>query len=702
MSVPTGGFESLHAALQHHIVNSLGWRSLRPLQEAAIGPLRAGSHAILLAPTAGGKTEAASFPILSRMLEEDWRGLSVVYLCPIKALLNNLHVRLSSYAGWFGRRVELWHGDVTDKSKEAIRRDPPDILLTTPESLEVMLTSGRTDRMAMFGSVRVLIVDELHAFAGDDRGWHLLCVTERMQRISGRVVQRIGLSATVGNPAGLLDWFAGHVPGPRVVVAPSAQSAAEPEIRLDHVESLENAAIVISRLHRGEKRLVFVDSRAKVEKLASSLRAHGVQTFVSHSSVSLDERRRAEEAFGQGSDCVIVATSTLELGIDVGDLDRVIQIDAPSSVASFLQRLGRTGRRSGTRRNCLFLTTTDEAFLAVAGLLDLWARGFVEPIVAPSKPYHLLAQQLMALALQTGGFARHEWQQWIGRIPCFEQMGQDADAILDHMLATGILFEDQGRVWFGAEGQRRFGFKNFMELFSIFTSPPLFTVMHGRSELGVVHETTFASMGGGGSVTLLLGGRSWLVRSLDWSHRLAYVEPAPAGGASRWCGSSRGIHFEHAQAIRRVLATGELKAISSQRAVDKLESLRDEFSWVEEGSTVLVRDSDGTLQWWSFAGMRANTMLALALGDYADASTVKDNLALPIASGVTAEQIASRLREVVAAHIQVPVEDEVLDALKFAECMPRQLAVRMLSERASAAPAVVRVANEPLRHLRLR
>ena len=701
MSEASVGFESLHPALQHHIVNSLGWRSLRPLQEASIGPLRSGSHAILLAPTAGGKTEAASFPILSRMLEEDWRGLSVIYLCPIKALLNNLHARLSSYAGWFGRRVELWHGDVADKAKEAIRRDPPDILLTTPESLEVMLTSGRTDRVGMFGSVRVLIVDELHAFAGDDRGWHLLCVTERLQRIAGRVVQRIGLSATVGNPDGLLDWFAGHVPGSRAVIAPSAQKAADPEIRIDHVESIDNAAIVISRLHRGEKRLVFVDSRAKVERLAAGLRAHGVQTFVSHSSVSLDERRRAEEAFGQGSDCVIVATSTLELGIDVGDLDRVIQIDAPGSVASFLQRLGRTGRRSGTQRNCLFLTTTDDAFLAAAGLIDLWSRGFVEPIVAPTKPYHLLAQQLMALALQTGGFARQEWRQWIGNIPCFQQMEHEADAILDHMLATGILFEDQGRIWFGVEGQKKFGFKNFMELFSIFTSPPLFTVMHGRSELGVVHETTFSGMGAGSSVTLLLGGRSWSVRSLDWSHRLAYVEPAHTGGASRWCGSSRGVHFEHAQAIRRVLAGSSLKAVASQRAVDKLESLRQAFAWVEDGKTALVREEDGSLQWWTFAGLRANSMLGLALGDSSDGPVQKDNLAMPVRAGTRAEDLAAKIRDVDVNQVRVPVEDDVLEALKFVECLPRELAVRMISERAADVAAVAHVLREPVRDIQL-
>ena len=166
-------FDRLHPALQHHIVNSLRWPALRPLQELAIGPLLAEAHALVIGPTAGGKTEAVVFPLLSRMLAEDWRDLGLLYVCPIKALLNNLEPRLASYGHLVGRRVERWHGDIADAARRRITRDPPDILLTTPESIEVMLVSRRSDRRALFGRVRAVVVDELHAFAGDDRGWHL-------------------------------------------------------------------------------------------------------------------------------------------------------------------------------------------------------------------------------------------------------------------------------------------------------------------------------------------------------------------------------------------------------------------------------------------------------------------------------------------------------------------------------------------------
>ncbi|MCX5691521.1 MAG: DEAD/DEAH box helicase, partial [Planctomycetota bacterium] len=185
-------FERLHPAVQHHIVNSLGWRQLRPLQEAAIVPLLEGNDAILLAPTAAGKTEAAMLPILSRMVAEEWSGLSVLYLCPLRALANNLGPRLGGYAQLVGRQAEVWHGDTTQGDRKRIRRDPPDVLITTPESVEAQLVSRFTDEHVFFGDLRAVIVDEVHAFAGADRGWHVLAVLSRLEELTRRPLQRIG------------------------------------------------------------------------------------------------------------------------------------------------------------------------------------------------------------------------------------------------------------------------------------------------------------------------------------------------------------------------------------------------------------------------------------------------------------------------------------------------------------------------------
>ena len=451
-------FDLLHPGLQHHVVNSLGWRELRPFQEEVIPVILRGDHVVVVAPTAGGKTEAAVLPILSRMLSEDWRGLSVLYLCPIRALLNNLHIRLSRYATLVGRTCSVWHGDTSPRERARINRERPDILLTTPESLEVMLVSQKTDPVALFAQTRVVIVDELHAFAGDDRGWHMLSVLERVSRLAGRELQRIGLSATVGNPDQLLRWLASGSTLASTVVRPPEAPARQAAVQLDFVGSIKNAAVVISRLHRGEKRLVFVDSRARAEELGAELGGLEIKTFVTHSSLSKDQRARAERAFASETDCVIVATSVLELGVDVGDLDRVIQIDAPSTVASFLQRMGRTGRRADTERNCLFLATHDYGLLQAAALLDLWSQGFVEEVVPPPIPYHVFVQQLLTLVLQNSGFVRSDWPAWIGKVPAFAEL-QDgrADAIIAFALERNLLGEDGGVLHIGNEAERRLG-----------------------------------------------------------------------------------------------------------------------------------------------------------------------------------------------------------------------------------------------------
>lgn len=189
------------------------------------------------------------------MTEDRWQGTSVLYICPLKALLNKLEPRVASYAKWLGRAVALRHGDVGDGARKRQVLDRPDNLLTTPESIAAMLVSTTYDPTLIFADARAVVVDEVHAFAGDDRGWHLLAVLERVSQITGRPLQRIGCSATVGNAPELLSWLQGaNRGGPATVVAPEVQGAISPEIGLDYVGSMENAAAVVSRLHQGEKR----------------------------------------------------------------------------------------------------------------------------------------------------------------------------------------------------------------------------------------------------------------------------------------------------------------------------------------------------------------------------------------------------------------------------------------------------------------
>jgi ATP-dependent Lhr-like helicase len=213
------------------------------------------------------------------MLAEEWTGISVLYVSPLRALLNNLEPRLQNYCGMVGRQVSLWHGDIGESARRRIISERPDCLLITPESLEVILVSRRWEKARAFGTVRCVIVDEIHAFAGDDRGWHLLALLERIARLAGGEPQRIGLSATVGNPEELLRWLAGSSQGKRRVIAPDIGDFANAEVTIDHVRSLDNAAVVISRLYRDQKRLIFSDSRSEVESLAHKLRQLGVNTY---------------------------------------------------------------------------------------------------------------------------------------------------------------------------------------------------------------------------------------------------------------------------------------------------------------------------------------------------------------------------------------------------------------------------------------
>jgi ATP-dependent helicase Lhr and Lhr-like helicase len=546
-------------------------------------------------------------PLLSRMLSEDWRGLSVLYVCPLRALLNDLHQRLGRYGQLVGRRVGRWHGDVGQSERDRLLAEPPDILLTTPESLEAMLVSPRVPHERWFADVRAVVVDEVHAFAGDDRGWHLLAVLERITRIARREVQRIALSATLGNPASLLAWFTATCRGPARVVNPPAQSRPA-EVTLDHVGSLANAALVVSRLHRGQKRLVFVDSRARAEQLAVALRGHDVTTFVSHGSLGAGERRAAEQAFAENRDCVIVATSTLELGIDVGDLDRVIQIDAPPTVTAFLQRLGRTGRRLDTTRHALVLATGDDALLRAAAVLLRWGEGYVEPIVPPPAPLHLVAQQLLALCLQERGVGRKLWAEWLGEpFALGPEAASAVAAITDHLVASGFLVDDSGILGVGGEAEAVLGRRHFMELLSAFTSPPVFSVRHGRAEIGLVPDETLmarpAGHGGGGAAVLVLAGRSWAILHIDWGRRVVQVEPTDVPGVARWSGSAQPLGAAITRGVREVLVGSDPAGVTlSRRAGERLAQLRAEHPWVVADTTSLVIDVRGRVRWWTFAG----------------------------------------------------------------------------------------------------
>lgn len=728
MTIGIDPFTRLQPSIRHHIANTLGWQSLRPLQEHSIVPLMAGDDALLLAPTAGGKTEAVTFPILSALDETQADGLSVLYICPIKALLNNLHPRLERYTSWVGRTAQIRHGDTTPSVRAKQVLSPPDILLTTPESLEAVMVSTKADEQRLFANVQTVIIDEVHAFAGDDRGWHLLALLERLCELSVRRIQRVGLSATVGNARDLLTWLQGSHPTakdrPGHVIAPgvdlnlptAASEDVDPEVvrqpapttagvdmHVDYVGTMANAATLISKLHVGEKRLVFADSRSTVEQLAGHLRDLDVNTFVSHSSLSLDERRQAEQAFAEAKDCVIVATSTLELGIDVGDLDRVLQIGAPGSVASMLQRLGRAGRRAGTSRNMLFIAIKDEDLLAALSMCLLWSEGYVEPVHGPPRPHHIAAQQLLGMTLQRGRVVRKEWHVPIQGSGAVDR--QHADAVAKWLVDVDYLTEHHGVLAIGPQAEKRYGKRHFMDILAVFSAPPQFTVRLGREDIGTIDPVVLTTPSEGPR-RLTLAGRGWLVTHIDWRRKVVQVEPSDAGGTMRWMSSGAATSYALANAERRVLlGMTPLSTTLTKRAVERLGSIREARGHLVSPIASVVDASGAAPRWWTFAGLRANLTLAAALNEVADGLVDGDRKPHDRYVSLDSEATSADLRSALVALKNEPdliqqalpeVSEEAVQGLKFYQMLPPELARETVATRMVDTHSARTIATRPI------
>jgi len=682
-------FDRLSSALQYQVASTLGYRALRPVQEASIGPVLDGMNAVVLAPTAGGKTEAAFFPLLSSMDTEDWRPVSVIYLSPIRALLNNQEDRVSKLAALVGRRAFKWHGDTTPSTRKKFINDPADILLTTPESLEAMLMSARVPARELFAGLRSVIIDEVHSFAADDRGAHLSALLERLTRFCGRDVQRLGLSATVGNPDEILRWIQGSSKRPGVVVDPKGAKRT-PALALDYVANLENAATVIKVLHPGKKRLVFVDSRRTAEALGHILKQMEIMAFVSHGSLSFPERRDAERAFEEGTDCVIVATSALELGIDVGDLDHVLQIDSPPSVASFLQRMGRTGRRDDAVPNCTFLTTKDSAVLQAAAILRLRQEGFVENVRPSRRASHILAHQIMALAVQAGGIARGDFWGWLEGSTAFDGLSaEERTSIVDHMVQAEILSSDAGKLWLGPVGEKTYGRANFRELYAVFEVPRLITVRAGVEEIGTVDAKFLATLDSDKEpASFTLAGRAWEVITIDWGRGRCVVRPCPAGRPPRWAGGPRHLGYRLCQAMRRILLEDVIDPAWSPRAQTILQTMRAEHEFLRDASSPLLESRD-EITWWNYAGGGANVLLARVLEAELGGTCVSRNISITL-KGDAATSVV-RVREALAAlkargqptaedarrHAEGAVRSRVS---KFQPCLPEALLQDLLVE----------------------
>ncbi|MHB2019960.1 MAG: DEAD/DEAH box helicase [Candidatus Xenobia bacterium] len=620
----------LSERLQQGLFKRLGWRELRPVQEQTLQAVLDGCNLIVLAPTAGGKTEAAMLPVVEVLAPLRLASIGALYVSPLRALLNNQEQRLQELMGLGGMSVFKWHGDVEAHRKRSFVEEPAQLLMITPESLEVIFSIPRYYQAAVFSELRFVVVDEVHSFAGDDRGDHLVALLERLQDVAKHDVQRIGLSATVANPDMLVEWLSGSSPRERRVVRPDTTGSGR-VIEIHPFDDLEDSTSTLVSLLKGKKAVFFADSRSNTERLRVPLEENHINVFVHHSAVSKDLREEAERAFRQGSNCCILATSTMELGLDVGDLDLVLQLDAPSTVSSFLQRLGRTGRRPGTKGRLAFITDSEWTFLQAVALVSLASKKRVEAVEPTSRSAHVFMHQVLARILQHSGLPPRALLDGVGAPYCFRDLSEDDRvAILQHLVKGDILASVDGLLTFGNEGEKRFGRGNFRELYSVFETPRQLTVKTTNNKRVGTLETWFAQALQQPQFLFMLAGRTWLAVECDFDKALITVKPAPKGKVPQWRGNPKLLSRMVCEEMRELLISEGPLPFLADDSSRLLESLRAKWSpLLSRGRLVLHRNGDN-LYLWTFAGGRINNVFGRLLGVESGIDNFRVRVPLPL------------------------------------------------------------------------
>ena len=585
-----------------------GWASPTAVQGRAIPAILAGRNVLVLGPTAGGKTEAAALPLLDR-----WRGgrppsaPSILVVSPAKALLSDQLHRWRRLGGLVGATAFAWYGDVDQESRKAFKASPTDVLLTTPESLENLLSSPSTDERALFTGLRAVVVDEVHAFVGTARGGQLASLVERLDRFANDDLQRVGLSATVGNAEEVLGWVSGGSLRDAEVVDAGPPLQGEILSFRSYVDDA-SARQVIGAEISGHRSIVFTRSRRRAEQLAGSL---GLPTY--HSSIAASHRSAALERLRDGEVGAVVATSSLEMGIDVGDLDLIVHDGAPSDPASYLQRLGRAGRRTGQRR-LVFTTGEPDDLLLILAVVARARRGDVGRLPPQRGARLVLGQQALALAFQHLITARAELRNTLRWSRVFRGLEPEIDATIEHLVAGGWLQETDDRLLVGREGQRRFGGgMGLVRLLATFKAHDGATVvdLQGRPVGQVDWSQVADGDSSAASQGLSLGGRSWTVLSVDRSSKRVVVEPATRGRPPSWRGPAMEVERATWEVAREVLAGTEVPLDIDDRAAVWLEATR--LAWTPRLARPARATPDG-VEVDTFAGVGCNRSALSLLG----------------------------------------------------------------------------------------
>lgn len=609
------------------------WNSLRAIQLAAAKTLFYTNHHLLLTSgTASGKTEAAFFPIIADLYENPSQSVSVIYIAPLKSLINDQFNRLDEILDESGISVTHWHGDVAMSHKKKMLKSPSGILQITPESLESMLMNRSNDFARLFYDLRYVVIDEIHTLTGSDRGNQIICQIERLIHLIGHEVRRIGLSATIGDPDAAARWLCGNshlaVDVPKFAdgavrwrlgmehfyiqnllenQAASPQISQKSQNPLSSPKSVnrddqENEKSEPSRPKKaeldagyeymydcvvGQKSLVFSNSREETEYLTATFRQIAKRRgeadifLIHHGNLSASIREEAEMKMkNEEVHAVTCATVTMELGIDIGRLERVLQSQSPHSVSSFLQRLGRSGRRGQPPEMMMVFREESplpntplpqlmpwELLRAIAIVQLYIEERFIEPPWIRQMPMSLLFHQTLSILAATGELSPKRLAERVLALPPFKQVEkEDYRTLIISMVKQDYLemTEEKGLI-VGLRGEQLI--KSF-KFYAVFKDSEDYTVRCGSDEIGTI--TTPPPVGD----RFALAGRVWEVEEVDIAHQLIYVHGVDGKMEISWPGDYGEIHTKILERMKRVLAEDTVYPYLKENAVRRLETAR--------------------------------------------------------------------------------------------------------------------------------
>lgn len=564
------------------IIRDMGWKALTPIQEVAVDRIMTTeNNYILSAMTASGKTEAAFLPVLSKV-DFSTSGVKVLYISPLKALINDQMERIEALCERLDVKVTKWHGDAKQSAKTRLINNPEGIVLMTPESLEAMFQHHPEYIEPLFGSLEFVIVDEIHYFLGTNRGTHLRSLLIRLRDYCGNPYRFIGLSATIGGDFSTAKEFLGFPEETKILIDKSPRPM---ELSVEYYPQAddgknqlpEEMLISISKVIVGKKTLIFPNSRGRVEEIASKLKelTGGSMPILAHySSLPKDEREAVEEMAKNSPDnLAICCTSTLELGIDIGDVDQIIQVGPPSGAASLAQRAGRSGRHTGIAKIILYASKPTDLLRSIAAY-SLASRGEVE---APDATcwYNALPYQMLSIVKENKELTPEELLSRIKHNAALSFAPEDdVQDINDKLIQDENLECLDGKLIIGSEGEKNIG---KMDSYTIFDAPNDYDIVCDKV-IGKHPANQPVAVG----KVFLLKGNSWEITGIDRDSkdiiRKIYVKPSSSVGKKlTYISDAPMASKELEDEMKRILLSGETMDALSGTPAEVIAKLQKEY-----------------------------------------------------------------------------------------------------------------------------